>query len=197
LRIEVNVGTVTLQHDFNDRITLQNKTRYASYQRDGRITEPQVVYSAGVSPNTPLTQLAIRRAMIAVASQETFLQNQTDLTIRINTGPLEHIIVAGAEIGQETSHPTRLNYNNVPSASLLYPDSAIPFTAPSFYQTVITDISNSYGVYLIDTVKFGEHWEATGGIRFDQFDTTYQQIVAPKANLSNNSSMPSYRAAIT
>ncbi len=152
LRTNVNVGTVTFQHDFNDSLTIQNKSRYASYLRNGRITEPQVNYTSAVSPNTPLTQLAIRRAMIAVASQETFLQNQTDLTARVSTGPLDHTFVAGAEIGQETSNPTRTGYSNVPGASLLFPDSSIPFTAPSFYQTVITNTSNMYALYLIDTI---------------------------------------------
>ncbi len=197
LRTLVNVGTVTLQHDFNDSITISNKSRYASYHRDGRITEPQIVYGSNVSPNTPLTQLTIRRAMIAVASQETFLQNQTDLTARVNTGPLEHIIVAGAEVGQETSNPTRTGYLNVPGASLLYPNSATAFTAPSFYQTVITNTSNMYALYLIDTIKLGDKWELTGGIRYDQFNTTYKQIVAPAANLTNDAGMTSYRAALT
>ena len=54
-----------------------------------------------------------------------------------------------------------------------------------------------YAIYLIDTVKFGEKWEATGGLRFDQFNTSYKQIVAPAVNLSNDAGMPSYRAAIT
>jgi catecholate siderophore receptor len=197
LRTTVNVGTVTLQHDFSDNLAIQNKTRYASYLRNGRITEPQIVYSPAVTPNTPLTQLAIRRNMIAVASQETFLQNQTDLTARVSTGPLDHVIVAGAEIGQETSNPTRTGYTNVPGASLLAPDSSIPFTAPSFYQTVITNTSNMFALYLIDTIKYGEHWELTGGIRWDQFNTNYKQIVAPAVYLQNDASMPSYRAALT
>jgi len=197
LRTDVNVGTVTFQHDFSDSLTVQNKTRYASYHRDGRITEPQIVYTSAVTPNTPLTQLAIRRNMIAVASQETFLQNQTDLTGRISTGPLDHVIVAGAEIGQETSNPTRTGYTNVPGASLLAPNSAIPFTAPSFYQSVITNTSNMFALYLIDTIKYGEHWELTGGIRWDQFNTSYQQIVRPAVYLNNDSGMASYRAALT
>ena len=54
LRTQVDIGTVKFEHDFNDHVTVRDQFRYANYQRAGRITEPQVIYT-GVTPNTPLS----------------------------------------------------------------------------------------------------------------------------------------------
>ena len=57
LRTNVDIGTVKFEHDFNDNVSVRDQFRYANYQRAGRITEPQVIYT-GVTPNTPLAQIA-------------------------------------------------------------------------------------------------------------------------------------------
>ena len=88
LRTQVDIGTVKFEHDFNEHVTLRDQFRYANYQRAGRITEPQVIYT-GVTPNTPLSQILVNRNPISVFSTETFLDNQSDVTVRFNTGPVD------------------------------------------------------------------------------------------------------------
>lgn len=194
LRTNVNIGTVRLEHDFNDSVTFRNQFRYASYGRSGRITEPQVIYT-GVRPSTPLSAINVNRNMIAVTSTETFLQNQSDVVVRFNTGPVEHSMVAGLELGRETSDPIRTTYSNVPRTNLVSPVPS-PFIAPSRISTNINTTSTIYSVYIMDTIKLGEQWELTGGFRFDSFNTNYSQIVAPPVFLSRTDNMPSYRTAL-
>ena len=43
----------------------------------------------------PLGLLVVNRNMIAVNSSETFIQNQADLTLRFDTGLVEHAAVGG------------------------------------------------------------------------------------------------------
>ena len=69
LRTNVDIGTVKLEHDFNDHVTLRDQFRYANYDRAGRITEPQVIYT-GVTPDTPLGDINVNRNVIAVISTE-------------------------------------------------------------------------------------------------------------------------------
>ncbi len=195
LRTNVNIGTVRLEHDLSDNVTIRNQFRYANYGRSGRITEPQIIYT-GVTPVTPLSALTVNRNMIAVTSTETFIQNQTDVTARFNTGFIEHALVAGIEIGQETSSPTRLTYSSVPTASLLFPNASLAFVAPSRVSTQIKTTSNIYSAYVMDTLKFGEQWELTAGVRWDTFGTSYQQVIAPAVYLNRTDNMPSYRAAL-
>jgi catecholate siderophore receptor len=195
LRTNVNIRTVRIEHDLNDSVTLRDQFRYASYGRSLRITEPLINY-AGVTQATPLSALTINRNMIAVTSTETFLQNQTDVVARFSTGPIEHALVAGIEIGQETTSPSRLTYSGVPGARLLSANPFLPFVAPSRLSTRVESTSNIYSAYITDTLKMGEHWELIGGFRWDTFETSYKQTVAPVVNLNRTDNMPSYRAAI-
>ncbi|MBS0641535.1 MAG: TonB-dependent receptor, partial [Proteobacteria bacterium] len=183
-----------LEHDFNDSVTFRNQFRYASYGRSGRITEPQVVY-AGITPITALSAINVNRNMIAVTSTETFLQNQSDVIVRFNTGPIDHSLVAGLELGRETSSPIRTTYSNVPRTNLVFPVPS-PFVAPSRISTNINTTSTMYSAYIMDTIKLGEQWELTGGFRFDSFNTNYAQTVAPSVFLSQTDNMPSYRTAL-
>ena len=196
LRTQVDVGTVKFEHDFNDNISIRDQFRYGSYDRSVRVTEPQVIYT-GVTPSTPLSAIAINRNQIAVTSQETFLQNQTDLTVRFNTGSIHHTVVTGAELGRETSSPVRTSFTGLAPTSLLTPNADDAFLGKPTITTNVNTVSNTFGVYILDTIALGEHWEITGGVRWDLFQTSFDQTIAPAAHLSRTDSLPSVRAAIT
>lgn len=202
LRTNIDIVTAKVEHDFGSNVTLRDQFRYGSYGRDIRVTEPQIVYT-GVRPlvtgTTPLDQIQVNRNLIAFQSSETFLQNQTDLTVRFETGPLRHALVTGVEFGRETSSPTRRTYGNpaVQRTNLLNPNSDDPFLSRATVTSNVDSRVNSAAVYAIDTISLGEHWQLTGGIRYDHLDTKYAQTVAPAVNLSRTDSIPSYRVALS
>ena len=84
LRTRDNIATVRAEHDFGAHFTLRNQSRYARYDRDVRITEPQATLTttAGIAPTlaTPLANIVINRNELTSNSVEAFLANQTDLT---------------------------------------------------------------------------------------------------------------------
>jgi catecholate siderophore receptor len=196
LRTQVDVGTIKVEHDFNDEVSIRNQFRYASYDRSIRVTEPQVIYT-GVTPSTPLSAITVNRNMIAVTSQETFLDNQTDLTVRFNTGFVRHTLVSGVELGRESSSPVRTTFTGVTTTSLLAPNSDDLFLGKPAVSTNVNTVSNTFGVYFVDTMTFGEHFEFSGGVRFDVFQTTFDQVITPAVHLSRTDALPSYRAALT
>ena len=53
LRTRDNIATVRFEHDFGSHFTLRNQSRYARYDRDVRITEPQAILTTtpGVTPS--------------------------------------------------------------------------------------------------------------------------------------------------
>jgi catecholate siderophore receptor len=195
LRTNVNVVTASFEHDINDQVTVRNSFRYGAYDRDIRVTEPQIIYT-GITPMTPLSLVGVTRNMIAVGSTETLLQNNADVTAHFNTWGIEHALVAGVEIGNETSSPARYTYTNVPIASLLGPNADTPFLATSRLTSNIKSSAMAVGMYAVDTIKLGERWELTGGLRWDYFQTDYSQSVAPAVYLSQTDSEPSVRASI-
>jgi catecholate siderophore receptor len=97
--------------------------------------------------------------------------------------------VFGAEGGRETSDPVRPTFNfvnpagqtinTVPTANLLRPDEDQDFSGASAPASNVHVTSTSYGLYLLDTIQFGSHWELIGGARFDRFLTDEKSIAYP------------------
>jgi len=142
-----------------------------------------------ITPTTPLDQVSVNRNQIAVYSNESFLWDQLDATIHATTFGIKHVAVIGAEGGRETSDPRRptFNYvnaagqtiNTVPTANLLRPDEDQSFAGTAAPSSNVHATSTSYGIYLLETMQLGQHWELTGGARFDRFNTDEKSISYP------------------
>jgi catecholate siderophore receptor len=194
LRTYDDVGTAKVEHDLNSTWTLRNTLRYANYVRRVDISEPQV--AAGTTLATPLDRIVVNRRQIAVSSTETALDDQLDVTGRFTTGFLRHALVAGAEGLRETSDPTRPTYANVPTTSLLSPTPYDQFNGIPTITSSVEATAVSGAVYAIDTIRFGQRWQATGGIRWDRFDTDYKQKIAPASAFHRVDQLPTWRAAL-
>jgi catecholate siderophore receptor len=191
LRTDVDMLTVKYEHDFTDSILLRNKARAANSQRDARITEPQLnnATTGTITPATPLEQVLVNRNQIATFSNEGLLWDQLDLTAEHRFLGIHHVFVLGAEGGRETSDPKRptFNYvnpagktvNSVPTASLLTPNEDQSFSGVSNPSSNVHVISTSYGIYLLETMQFGRHWDLIGGARLDRFYTEEKSISYP------------------
>ncbi len=192
LRAYDDIGTIKAEHDVNSAITVRDQFRYANYARDVLITEPQL---KGVTLSTPLSQMQVARHEIGVTSTETFLDDQLDLMARFETGFLKHSLVTGVEAGRETSDPTRPNFT-APNTSLLNPDPAQQLNGNPTITSRVEDSAISAGAYAVDTISLGNKWDFTGGVRFDRFDNSYSQQVAPVSNLRRVDAKPTWRAAL-
>jgi catecholate siderophore receptor len=194
LRTYDDIGTAKVEHDVNDHVLLRNQFRYANYVRDALITEPQVPSS--VTLGTPLNAIEIDRHEIGVDSVESFLDEQLDMTARFRTGFIRHNIVTGVEVGRETSNPTRPNWADVPTTSLLNPDFSESFSGEQTIRSIVNTTAITAGAYLLDTMNLGQHWDLAGGFRWDRFDTDYKQLAEPASAFNRVDQMPSWRAAI-
>ncbi len=191
LRTNVNMFTLKLEHDVSDWAILRNRFRFANNERDARITEPQLnnATAGAITLATPLDEISVNRNQISVASNEGFLWDQLGAIVHRKAFGIRHVIVAGAEGGRETSDPVRptFNYvnaagktiNSVPTTNLLNPDEGQAFGGTSAPASNVHVTSDSYGLYLLDTMQFGRRWELTGGIRWDSFDTNEKSIAYP------------------
>ncbi len=117
------------------------------------------------------------------------------MTAHAQTGFIRHDIVAGIEGGRETSDPTRPTWTNVPTTSLLNPNPDQALTGTATITSIVHTTSVTAAAYALDTMKIGKHWDLTGGIRWDRFDTRYSQSVAPVAAFRRIDEMPSWKAA--
>src|ERR1700735_3850777 len=132
------------------------------------------------------------------------------MTARFKVLGIRNALVAGVEGGQEISNPIRYSYtinkiNTVPSTSLLNPNTPQRFSGTQYITSIVHTKSESVGIYFVDTVKLGELFELSGGVRWDRFDTGYNlwqpappaggTVTAPVAPISRLDEQPSYRAA--
>jgi catecholate siderophore receptor len=169
---QANVATAKWEHDLSDHVTFRDQLRYAVYVRDWRDIEPQV-NTTGVTATTPTSAINVNRALQGGTGRDSFLQNQMDVLASFNTGGIEHTLVAGWEGGPESSRPTYDNALSVPGTSLLTPNEGQAFSGTVFPRVKVNTDAETLGAYLIDTMKFGPHWELSGGWRWDRFRSHY------------------------
>ncbi len=195
LRTDVDMVTAKLEHQVNESIHLQNQARFANYERDFRITEPQVTNAV----SAPLDTLNVVRNQLAGQSTETFLWDQFDATGEFNTAFIEHTLVSGVEGGRETSDPTRFGYAGVPQTPLLSPRENQAFTGSGSVRSKVKTTAESFGIYAMDTMKLSEHWILSGGLRWDYFHADFHSAAVgatPAAAFEQTVTKPTWRGAL-
>lgn len=234
LKTNDDILTLRAEHEFSPGANLHTIARAANYPRQAQITEPQICSNATASVpvggvvaslptsavNTALpcpytaasdpSTIVVNRNQIQVKSVEGDLWDQTEVTARFKVLGIRNALVAGVEGGQEISNPIRYSYtinkiNTVPSTSLLNPNAEQAFAGTPYVSSIVHTKSESVGIYFVDTVKLGDLFELSGGVRWDRFDTGYNLwqpappaggvVTAPVAPISRVDEQPSYRAA--
>jgi catecholate siderophore receptor len=234
LKTNDDILTLKVEHEFSPNVNLHTIARAANYPRQAQITEPQICSNAplsvpvggivaklptsAVNPTLPCSYtgssdpntILINRNQLQTKSVEGDLWDQTEVTARFKVLGFRNSLVAGVEGGQEISNPIRSSYtingvNTVPSTSLVNPNTQQAFAGTGYITSIVHTKAESVGVYFVDTVKLGNLFEVSGGVRWDRFDTGYNlwqptpptggTVTAPVPPISRVDEQPSYRAA--
>jgi len=194
-RYTTDVITGTFQHRFNDAITLRNTTRYGNYERDINATAPRIV--GNVTALTPLGSIMVNRQAQIRAGVSSILENQTELRVQANTGGLRHSIVAGIEVGHETAQLRRYTATR-PNATLLNPNFQ-QNGGNDYARTLTADnraSASRVAAFLVDQIRIGQYFEVLGGIRYENFDSSFNNRFVTGQNFSREDGMFSYRGAL-
>ncbi|MEI9892586.1 MAG: TonB-dependent siderophore receptor [Chthoniobacter sp.] len=195
LNTDVNIGTIKLEHDVNENLTLRDQVRYANYWRRAQITEPQI--PATVTADTPLEDIQVTRNQITTQSLETQLQNQFDATTKFTTFGALHTLVGGIEYDHETSSPVRTTWAGVPTTSLLSPDDTESFSGIPTISSISKGTIDTFSLYAVDTIKLGKHWQLIGGVRWDRVDSEFSQTAAGvKSSFDRLDNLVSWRGGL-
>ena len=110
------------------------------------------------------------------------LNSNTFLTTQLQTGPVQHTLVAGFDVGV-FRNPYAYNIYAAPSISLYSPDRSFdhPATFPLTYQINVRDRNVVLGTYVQDQLALGEHWKALLALRYDNYRyvVNFDQSVPP------------------
>ncbi|MDZ4051264.1 MAG: TonB-dependent siderophore receptor [Limnobacter sp.] len=165
--IEVNQIGLAVQHALASGQVIRNQTRFAQVGNDSITSSPRFVDNGtGVGNNNPASGFAVGN-LKPRDQVDTSFRNQTDLLFSLNTGSIQHDMVAGFDFGfYEYENRRRLDTNG-PVTSLFNPAER-EFTGTLAYGGIHRFETEEMGLYLLDTMKFNEKWELNAGIRYDK-----------------------------
>ena len=163
-KTETDMGTITVQREFNDDVSLRNATRVGRSNRDSIITAPRFASNASTT---------IDRTAKTRDSEDKIAANVTDVTMHFNSGKVSHTMVAGLEIAREESINRARTATNGTPADLVNPDFNAPYTGTITATGLAEAEADSAAAYVFDTLELSPRWELSGGLRWDYFNVDY------------------------
>jgi catecholate siderophore receptor len=179
--IKGTMFTARFEHDFSDRVTLRNTSRYGKLRQFYVLTGVNALTVTDADPSN----WTVARTRQAKFQENTLITNQTNVTATIASEGLEHALTGGVEfIDEEQYNPTYTNLGlPIPPANLYDPsrNDLLPGYAPSRDGRFTRGETQTVGAYLFDTVSFAERWQLTAGARVDSFETEFDSVVLSTA----------------
>ena len=160
---DVNLGTISVEHQFGEGLTLKNRTMVGDYRKFY-----QNIYPSSFNPTTGRVALAGYNNR----NDRTNLFSQTDLVWENKLAGIEQTLLLGFEFGRERSRNKRM------TATLISPGS-VPVTDPTVDATVLFSplasdadnhvTANVAAVYVQDQIRPATWLEIVAGLRLDSF----------------------------
>jgi catecholate siderophore receptor len=166
---DVHLGSVAVEQHLGG-VTLRNQTLVGNYDRGYQNFVPGAV-------SADKSQVSLSAYNNATARTNVF--NQTDVTSLVSTWSMRHTLLAGAEVGgQSTDNFRNTGYFGNTAPSILLPYSSPVIDTPVVFRQSATDADNHLrtivaAVYGQDQIELSEHVQVVAGLRLDRFDLQY------------------------
>jgi catecholate siderophore receptor len=194
-RATVNLVSSVVEHTFGTGVTLRSRVGYGHYEKFY-----QNVFPGAVDATASMVSLSAYNHEMPRRN----LFSQTDLIVTGRTGAIGHTILAGAEIGRQTTENFRQTGYFGPSGttatSMLVPVSSPTVSAPVEFRQAAADVDNRSvatvaAAYAQDQVALSRHLQAVLGLRVDRFTVSlhnnrdgvdfasHDNLISPRAGL--------------
>jgi catecholate siderophore receptor len=191
VRADVDLVSAMVEQRFG-RATVRNRTVFGDYDRWYQNFVPGAVNAAG-------TQAALSAYNNATRRRNVF--NQTDLTWTASTGAFKHTLLAGAELGaQSTDNFRNTGFFDGTLTTIQVALEQPVVTRPVTFRQSATDADNHVrtrvaAAYAQDQLALASWLQVVAGLRFDRFDLRYHNnrngdtldrvddLVSPRAGL--------------
>ena len=173
--VSTQMYTLVINHKVNDVVTLRSQTRFGSNEKESVIGRPW--WNSGEEAN-----LLNAERLQALDEETDLFVSQLDAILSLESGALKHRVVLGAEVAEEerTSFGVTANYTYVDGqGNVLEAPTINPFDLQNnvFVTGGTTRSGNdtsgdasTVALYLLDTIKVGEHLQVDINARYDDFD---------------------------
>ena len=193
-----DIGTLSVEHDLGDTLTVRNVTRYGRSTNSYVATAPNGASPVFAEVNLPGTlQGSVFRQAKSQWTRTSTLANQTDLYGELQTGSIRHTFDAGIEFSREkwtvdgwtvaSANPNAANQAGSQPQCQAYPDLWLSHDCTSLYAPNPGDAWNgtvrrndnptyyktdSRALYVFDTMQLTPKWLVNAGLRWDSYRTS-------------------------
>jgi len=180
------MATLRVEHDFSDKLKLQNIARWGQTSQDYMLTSFMGTSTLDGDGNptgnirwadqNDLSTYTLARSSLNTRDQTNrILTDQINLRYDFETGIVKHSLSTGLEFTREDLYTDTVTASGVAAANLYDPDwnnaGTLTVTRPGTGTHGKTDTQS---VYAFDTLKlFEDRLLVTGGVRFDHYKTEY------------------------
>ncbi len=195
-----DIGTVSIEWSPIEDLSIHSTTRYGETWNRYAVSEPSLcVFERDPTTNScprsggvpvPESEYTVSPAMKSSWRDNSYWANSTYAVAKARTGGIRHEIVLGGDFSDETIDAYRLdvpttvedengNIVSIPGSfvwDLFDPDPVLGYTVPIGPDTATgpsTTNAQTFGAYLIDTIKFSDALRVVLGGRIDSFDVDY------------------------
>ncbi|MFM5917022.1 MAG: TonB-dependent receptor [Novosphingobium sp.] len=168
--VDAHFGRVRIERELADGLKFDVTGQFTHYDKFYQNVVPGVVTGGTVSLSGYNN-----------AQQRDNWIGQANLVWKGSTGPVGHTLLAGTEIGQQTTDSERfnalLNGKTAETVSLA-PVLALPSITFNGTRTASHTRVTSKSAYLQDQVELAQWLQVIGGVRYDRFDIDATDLVA-------------------
>jgi catecholate siderophore receptor len=178
-----SITTLINEYRISPDSQLRTQLRVADYERNYWARTP----SATQAPNSQALVLGnggvANGGPTRLSDYET-ITLQSDFNTKFQLAGMKHEVLTGLEYLNENSF--RHTLQNVGGLDASNPPRYLPGVVNTTGQPNAFH-SDSYAVYVQDTLEFIPKWKATLGVRHDEMDATYSSATSPKLKFGENS----------
>ena len=198
-RVDIDVASARLEHDLSPTMRLSTVARYSTNDRHGIYTVPSALDNRP-DMNTGQVVELVTTTRQAFAREVKTLSSQTNLASQFSTGRFDHSVAGGLEFVRERGRTLRdwtglgtlgdiTKVVNVSTAGAPIAPTTVIGTSPYApnLSRAISGFAPAYrfedeievdtaALYVFDTIRFSDHWQATGGARLERYKATYEVL---------------------
>lgn len=171
-KVTTDIFTAKFEHDFSDKTTLTNTTRYGKSKIDSLLTS---IGNATITDVNNPSSWTISRSGQARWQENEILTNATNITTSAQTGSVVHNISTGFDftIDNQTSKTKSTAGSTYPAANLYNPDYSQRASNLTVSETGAKTFgeTRTIGVYAFDSISLTDKIILTGGGRVDKYNT--------------------------
>lgn len=187
--VTAKMATFRFEHDFSDTVKLTNTARWGRNEQDYLLFAfmPNTANLRTPNPADTSTWTVARSLPTFKDQQYTIVTDQLNLRVDFATGAVQHNLSTGVEATREELESW--GHNIVDRTAWLAANPANVY-APDWNTTPLATARNgahskgtttTFSAYAFDTLKFGDSFLVTAGVRADHYKTDFNSLTCTTA----------------